>query len=132
METSLPNIISALSVLFGVAVFHMGANANKVKEALVIDKPPKEQVTTLKKQRSTIATTILLSSMPNFAMLGAISFVMLPQAVKHISTTKFSLINFDFMITLYQLIWIIVVFYTIASLVNIIKLANKWFEFGKV
>jgi hypothetical protein len=132
LETSLPNIISALSVLFGVAVFHMGANANKVKEALAIDKPPKEQVTTLKKQRSTIATTILLSSMPNFAMLGAISFVMLPQAVKHISTTKLSLINFDFMITLYQLIWIIVAFYTIASMVNIIKLVNKWFEFGKV
>ncbi|MDH7943701.1 hypothetical protein QGM61_07695 [Pseudohongiella sp. SYSU M77423] len=132
METSLPNIISALSVLFGVAVFHMGANANKVKEALAIDKPPKEQVTTLKKQRSTIATTILLSSMPNFAMLGAISFVMLPQAVKHISTTKLSLINFDFMITLYQIIWIIVAFYTIASMVNIIKLVNKWFEFGKV
>lgn len=132
METSLPNIISALSVLFGVAVFHMGANANKVKEALAIDKPPKEQVTTLKKQRSTIATTILLSSMPNLAMLGAISFVMLPQAVKHISTTKLSLINFDFMITLYQLIWIIVAFYTIASMVNIIKLVNKWFEFGKV
>ncbi|MCG7540125.1 hypothetical protein [Pseudoalteromonas sp. OF7H-1] len=132
METSLPNIISALSVLFGVAVFHMGANANKVKEALAIDKPPREQVTTLKKQRSTIATTILLSSMPNFAMLGAISFVMLPQAVKHISTTKLSLINFDFMITLYQLIWIIVAFYTMASMVNIIKLVNKWLEFGKV
>jgi hypothetical protein len=132
LETSLPNIISALSVLFGVAVFHMGANANKVKEALAIDKPPKEQVTTLKKQRSTIATTILLSSMPNFAMLGAISFVMLPQAVNHMSTTKLSLINFDFMITLYQLIWIIVAFYTIASMVNIIKLVYKWFEFGKV
>lgn len=132
METSLPNIISALSVLFGVAVFHMGANANKVKEALAIDKPPKEQVASLKKLRSTIATTILLSSMPNFAMLGAISFVMLPQAVKHISTTKLSLVNFDFMITLYQLIWIIVAFYTIASMVNIIKLVNKWFEFGKV
>lgn len=110
----------------------MGANANKVKEALAIDKPPKEQVATRKKQRSTIATTILLSSMPNFAMLGAISFVMLPQAVKHISTTKLSFINFDFMITLYQLIWIIVAFYTIASMVNIIKLVNKWFEFGKV
>ncbi|TMO24727.1 MULTISPECIES: hypothetical protein [Pseudoalteromonas] len=132
METSLPNIISALSVLFGVAVFHMGANANKVKEALSIDKPPKEQVATLKKLRSTIATTILLSSMPNFAMLSAISFVMLPQAVKHISTTKLSLINFDFMITLYQLIWIIVAFYTIASLVNIIKLVIKWIKFGKV
>lgn len=132
MEASLPNIISALSVLFGVAAFHMGANANKVKEALAIDKPPKEQVATLKKQRSTIATTILLSSMPNFAMLGAISFVMLPQAVKHISTTKLSLINFDFMITLYQLIWIIVAFYTIASMVNIIKLINKWFDFGNV
>jgi len=132
LETSLPNIISALSVLFGVAVFHMGANANKVKEALSIDKPPKEQVATLKKLRSTIATTILLSSMPNFAMLSAISFVMLPQAVKHISTTKLSLINFDFMITLYQLIWIIVAFYTIASLVNIIKLVIKWIKFGKV
>ncbi len=110
----------------------MGANANKVKEALSIDKPPKEQVATLKKLRSTIATTILLSSMPNFAMLSAISFVMLPQAVKHISTTKLSLINFDFMITLYQLIWIIVAFYTIASLVNIIKLVIKWIKFGKV
>lgn len=129
METSLPNIISALSVLFGVAVFHMGVNANKVKEALSIDKPPKEQVTTLKKHRSKIATTILLSSMPNFAMLSAISFVMLPQAMKHIMTTKLVLTNFDFMITLYQLIWIIVTFYTTASLMNIIKLVVKWFKF---
>lgn len=129
METNLPNIISALSVLFGVAVFHMGANANKVKEGLSIDKPPKEQVTNLKKQRSRIATTILLSSMPNFAMLSAISFVMLPQAIKHITATKLTLTNFDFMITLYQLIWIIVAFYTIASLVNMIKLVVKWFKF---
>ena len=109
----------------------MGANANKAKEALAINKPPKEQVSTLKNKRSTIATTILLSSMPNFAMLVAISFVMLPQAVKHICTTKLRLINFDFMITLYQLIWIIVAFYTIASMVTIIKLVNKWFEFSK-
>lgn len=129
MGASLLNIISALSVLFGVAVFHMGANANKVKEALSIEKPPKEQVDTLKKQRSKIATTILLSSLPNFAMLSAISFVMLPQAMKHIRATKFILTNFDFMITLYQLIWIIVAFYTIASLVNIIKLVVKWSKF---
>ena len=131
METNLPQALSALSVLFAVAVFHLGSNSTKVNEALAIEASPFEQKLENEKKRREIFKVILFSALPSFLMLSAICFVMTPLAIEHLVSTEMALWDFDFMISLYQMIWLIVVFYFIVSAVNVSRLCRKLSSFKR-
>ncbi len=126
METNVANSISALSVVFGVAVFHLGASSEVIKSTLNIENPSKTLEKAREQLRGDIVRVITVNSLPNLVMLLAIAFVMLPQFVKHISHYKLELWDFDFMITLYQIIGVIVFFYLLMSAKNTIFLLGKW------
>lgn len=129
MAAELPNILSAISVLFAIAVFHMTTNLKNVEEALDYNKPPEEQSSQIDLLRKSIRFTVIFSSLPNFSILVSILITMTPLFITHLRDTTFSFLGMNQIITLYQIIWFVVIFYTISSIVNFIKLILKWFEF---
>ncbi len=128
METNISNSISALSVLFGVAVFHLGASATKISDILAMEEPAKALVQERKNKRGEVVRVILANNLPNLLMLGAIVLVMAPQYIVHVTSYEVEFWNFDFMVTLYQIIGTIVVFYFTFSFSNMVKLIAKWWK----
>lgn len=126
MEDNIANSISALSVLFGVAVFHLGAAAPKIANALELNIPEKTLKDARKRNRQTIISVLLVNSLPNFLMLFAILFVMSPNLILHTTAYEFNLIDFNFMATLFQIIGAIVILYTTLSFLNLMRLIKKW------
>lgn len=127
MEANIANSISSLSVLFGVAVFHLGAAVPEIANALNLDVPEKTLKDARKRNRKLIFSVILLSSLPNFLMLSTILFVMSPNLILHIRAYEFNFSDFNFLVTLFQIIGAIVLFYAILSFSNLIRLGIKWY-----
>lgn len=132
MAAELPNVLSAISVLFAIAVFHMTTNIKNVEKALDYSKPPKEQKSQIDLLRKGIRNTVIYSSLPNFSILISILITMSPLFITHIRDTTFSFMEMNQIITLYQIIWFVVIFYTFSSIVNFIKLILKWLEFRRI
>lgn len=128
METDISNSISALSVLFGVAVFHLGASSTKITKALELEVPEKSLVHARRSNRQTVCAALLMGALPNFLMLTAILVVMSPRIIDHLVNYQFSLVDFKFMVTLFQIVGFIVVFYTFLSFCNVARLTIKWVE----
>ena len=129
LAAELPNVLSAISVLFAIAVFHMTTNLKNVEKALAFNKPPKEQSSQLDSLRKKIRGTVIFSSLPNFSILVSLLFTMTPLFIKHAKYTTFSFMDMNQIITLYQIIWFVVIVYTISSIANFLKLLRKWLEF---
>ncbi len=128
MEADVLNSISALSVIFGVAVFHLGASSKKVLAALELDIPAKTLRLERMQNRKEVLVALLIGAFPNFMMLSAIFIVMLPSMIRYIKIYEFNLFAFSFMVTLFQILGFIVMFYVVISFANIIKLSKKWLE----
>ncbi len=128
MDADISNSISALSVLFGVAVFHLGASSTKITKALELETPEKSLVHARRSNRQTVCSALLMGALPNFLMLTAILVVMSPRIIDHLMSYQFSIVDFNFMVTLFQIVGFIVVFYTSLSFGNVARLTIKWAE----
>ncbi|MDN7138078.1 hypothetical protein J6J34_07635 [Pseudidiomarina sp. 1ASP75-14] len=128
MEADVLNSISALSVIFGVAVFHLGASSKKILAALELDIPAKTLRLERMQSRKEVLVALLIGAFPNFMMLSAIFIVMLPSMIRYIRIYEFNLFAFSFMVTLFQILGFIVMFYVVISFANILKLSKKWLE----
>lgn len=125
MEGDIAEGLSSLSVIFGVAVFHIGASHRDVKTAIESKVAPKTQDLERAEQRRYIWNTIVYKSLPSLLMLIAICFVMIPKFIEHLISYSFELWNFKFTLTLYQILFIIVCFYLAVSISDTYRLLNK-------
>jgi hypothetical protein len=130
LETNLSEALSALSVIFGVAVFHLGASSERISTALSLNVPEKSLKHARKEVSYKIWKSVFLDALPSFLILGAISFIMTPTALNHLSNYDFAIWNFDFMTSLYQLLGMIVLVYWLFSFSNLARLLFKFTEFS--
>lgn len=129
MGSSLSDTISALSVMFGVAAFHLNASWPRIQTILELEEPDQVLKHERASKRRLIIGTFFSSSLPSLAMLAALLLVITPTAIKHLNDLSFSLFQFDLMTTLFQIISAIIVFYFSVSLWQALKLIQKWFAF---
>ena len=131
MALDLGAALSAISVIFGVAAAHMGSANTKIQAALDLPSLPAAQKEARKTQKRVVLSTFWVSALPSVLILLTLGIAMLPQVVSNILVLSFQLWDLELLPTLFQRLFVLVLFYFVASLTNAVKLLNKSREYAE-
>ncbi|MFX4228429.1 MAG: hypothetical protein ACFHHU_11300 [Porticoccaceae bacterium] len=128
MESDISNSLSAISVIFGIAVFHLSSATNVVNQIINKDIPAAALKLERKSDAKKAWQIILIQAMPSFLVLGAMGLIMLPKFLHYAITRDFQFWAGDFYVSLYQMLVVIVCFYFLVSVYRICCLLAKIYK----
>lgn len=118
--------LTSLSVLFGIVTILVTNSSKQILKILEKELPAKSLIEERRKDKKNILIIFSIHALPSISILFAITLIMRPNFIYNIGNCILSYNNVDFYISIYQMLFLIILYFLITFSFLIIKLIIKY------